>query len=304
MPIYIIEGFYTQKELAPRKVSTWFSSAPPLPERDSRIYALAMSFNSPIIAFASDWAWSETYAWGQGLYGNASLRLGNKPWRFSLGADGAGGRFADRNGAMAGNGFRLATKGEYFMPRSGLLRVQGTLRSPGIDEAPNRGSFSLYFRPSAPTAAQKRQNKFPVRFSRASFSLNRDARTLDKTADSFDALAGFYFGPISSVLSCSLHSRSILEGEGGNTSLFQFPAFETFESFKVSAELGWKPFIFDFKIRLGYTTRKDKDPLWEPSFNCSVRPGKWGRIGLKITYTDFPEKLNYTLSWRFDAAKL
>ena len=35
-----IEGFYTQKELSPRTASTWFSEAPPLPERDFKLYSL------------------------------------------------------------------------------------------------------------------------------------------------------------------------------------------------------------------------------------------------------------------------
>ena len=298
-----LEGFYTGKELPPRKVSTWFSSAPPLPERDFSIYALGMIFNSPLVSFAGDWAWSETFAWGRGVYGNASLRLGNKPWRFSLGGDGASSRFADRSGATAGSGFRLAAKGERFWPRSGLLRFQAALRAPGLDEDFSRGNLSLYFRPPAPTATEKRNSLFPLRFTRASLSLNRDARAPAKTADSLDALAGFSLGPLSSVFSCSLHSLSCLNEEDGTSPLFQFPAFETFQSFKISGELGIKPSIFDIRIRLGYTIRKKKDPLWEPSLNCSVRPGKWGRLGLKITYTDFPEKWNYTVSWRFEADK-
>ena len=296
-----IEGFYTQKKLPPRSVSTWFSSTPPLPERNFDIYALGLFFNSPNAAFATDWALSETFAWGRGVYGNAALRLGNKPWRFSLAGDGAGNRFADRGGSMAGPGFRAAAKAEHFWPRSGLLRIQSTLRSPGLEEVFNRANLSIYFRPSAPTAAQKKRNTFPVRLSRASISLNRDARNPEKTADTLDALAGFYFGPLSTVFSCSLHSVSTLDREGKIKPLFQTPAFEDYESFKVACELGLKPGIFDLRTKLGYTARAKKAPLWEPSLNVSVKPGKWGRIGLKIASTDFPEKWNYTFSWRLEA---
>jgi hypothetical protein len=292
------EGFYAARKLPPRVISTWFSSSPPLPERDFNIYALGMLFNSPFFAIASDWALSETFAWGRGLYGNFSLRLGNKPWRFSLSGDGAGGRFADRGGSMAGSGFRVAAKGEYFRPRSGLLRFQGTLRSPGLDESFNRGSFSAYFRPSAQTAAEKRKESFPLSFTRASIGLNRDARNPGKTGDVLDALAGFSFGPFSSVFSFSLHNISFLDADNG--SLFQAPVFENFDSFKVSAEFGWKPSVFDIKTRVGYTSRAEKDPVLDLSLNVSVRPGKWGRVGLKIASTDFPEKWNYTLSWRFN----
>jgi len=300
-----LEGFYTGKELSPRNASAWFSSAPPLPERDFNIYALSAIFNSPTVAVATDWAFSETFAWGQGVYGNFALRLGNKPWRFSLAGDGAGSRFADRNGSTAGGGFRLAAKGEHFRPRSGLLRFQGTVRSPGLGEGLNRGGLSAYFRPSAPTAASKRNDPFRVRFSRSSLSLNRDARNPEKTADSVDALAGFNFGPFSTVFSFSLHSLSCLDEDAGIFPLFGTPFFRTFDSFKLSGEMGWNPPNFrfgnlDFKSRLGYTIREGKKNLWEPSLNCSFKPGKWGRFSLKIASTDFPEKWNYTIAWRLE----
>jgi hypothetical protein len=227
--------------------------------------------------------------------------VGNKPWRFSLAGDGSSDRFADRRGAAAGAGFRLAAKGERFWPRSGLLRFQGSLRSPALEENFDRGGFSAYFRPSAPTAAAKRNDPFRVRFTRASFSLNRVARKPEKTADILNALAGFNFGAFSTVFSCSLHNLSSLDEE----KLFSFPVFESFDTFKIKGELGWKPSKFrfgalDFSTGLAYTIREEKDPLWEFSLNSSIKPGKWGRVGLKIASTDFPEKWNYTLTWRFE----
>ena len=299
---FLLEGFFTRKELPPRKITTWFSDSPPLPERDFRIFALGFIFNSPYVTLAADWALSETFAWGRDMYGNAALTLGNKPWRFSLALDGAGSRFTDRNGSAAGSGFRLGTKGERYWPRSGLLRFQGTFRSHAVDEPFDRGSLSIYFRPSAPTAAEKRNNSFPVRFSRASLSMSRDARNPEKTADSFDALAGFSFGPLSAVFSCSLHCLSCLDDENETWPLFRPQFFEKFDSFKVSGEFSFKIGIFDLRTRLAYTARENKDPLWEPSINCSVKPGKWGRIGLRVASTDFPDKWEYTLSWRFTYA--
>ena len=295
------EGFYTGKRLPQRKASAWFSTAPPLPERNFSIYALGFIFNTPDVAFGTDWAWSQTYAWGEGLYGNFALRVGNKPWRFSLAGDGAEGRFADRSGATAGRGLRLAAKGERFWPRSGLLRFGSDIRSAGIGESFSRGTISAYFRPSALTAAEKRKAPSPFRFTRASVSIARDARKPGKTADSISALAGFNLGPLTSAFSFSLHTLSFL----GEENLFQFPAFENFDSFKVSEELGWKPpklriGAIDLKTRLGCTIRAGKDPLWDLSLNGSIKPGKWGRIGLKIASTDFPDKWNFTLNWRFE----
>jgi hypothetical protein len=300
-----LEGFYTGKKLPQRKAAAWFSAAPPLPERDFSIYALGFIFNSPTAAFATDWAWSQTHFWGEGLYGNFALRLGNKPWRFSLAGDGAEGRFADRSGATAGTGFRLAAKGERFWPRSGLLRFSGDIRSAAIGESFNRGSASIYFRPSAPSAAEKRNAPSLFRFTRASLSVARDARKPKQTADSISAQAGFSLGPVSSAFSFSLHSLSLL----GDENLFQFPAFENFDSFKVSGELDWKPpklrigvidLNSELKTTLGCTIRAGKNPLWELSFNGSIKPGKWGRIALKIASTDFPGRWNFNLSWRFE----
>jgi len=301
-----LEGLYTQKELPPRTVSTWFSGAPPLPERDFRIYALGMIFSSPRASFASDWAWSEMFAWGRGSYGNFALRLGNKPWRFSLARDGAGTRFAGRDGSTLGAGFRVAARGERYWPRSGLLRFQGVLRAPAPGDDFERASLSVYYRPSAPTAKARRENTFPIRFSRASLGFNRDARTPEKTEDRLDAMVGFYFGPMSTVFSCVLHSKTFLEEsgvpQGGIPPLFRPTVFETFESFKVSGELGWSPGIFNLRTRLGYTTRAEKDPIWELSLSGSFKPGKWGRLSFNISATDFPGKWNYTLSWRFAAS--
>ena len=302
-----LEGFYANAELPPRTASTWFSAAPPLPEREFNIYALAAIFNSRNFAVATDWAFSETFAWGRGLYGNAAVRLGNKPWRLSLAGDGASSRFSDRSGSTAGAGFRFAAKGERFWQRSGLLRFQGSFRSAGLKKDFDRGAVSLYFRPSAPTAAEKRNNPLSLRFSRASLSVNRDARKPEKTVDSLNGLAAFNLGPLSSSLSFSLHSLSSLEEDTGIMPVFVSPFFESFDSFKLSGELGWVPnFRFgalDLRARLGYTIRAEKKNLWEPSLGVSLRSGKWGRIGFRIASTDFPEKWNYTLSWRFQAKK-
>ena len=306
-PVIRLEGFYTRKELAPRDSSAWFSTSPPLPERDFNIYALGLVFHTSQVAFGTDWAWSETYAWGEGVYGNFSLRLGHRPWRLSLAADGVGGRFADRSGDTTNPGFRLAYRGEYFWPRSGLLRVQGSLRSQGLEEAFDRGSFSLYYRPSAPTAAERRDSSSLIRFTRASVSLGRDARQTDKTADTLSILAAFNTGPFNTAFTFTLNNISALNDESG--SLFQYPLFETFDSFRASGELIWRgPNFrfanfasvgsFDLRTRLGYTIQAEKDGILDFSVSCSFRPGTWGRVTLRIASTDFPEKWNYTLSWR------
>jgi hypothetical protein len=298
-----LEGYYTGKELPARNSQTWFSPSPSLPERDFSIYALALVFHSTHAAFATDWALSETFAWGEGVYGNFSLRLGHRPWRFSLAGDGVGGRFSDRTGSATGTGLRLAARAERFWPRSGLLRFQGNLRSSGLEEPFDRGSVSVYYRPSAPTAAARRESTSFIRFTRASLSLGRDARKTDKSIDTMSGLAGFNMGPFTTAFSLALNNNSMLGEESG--SLFQFPLFETFDSFKIGGELGWRTAGFpvgnlDLRTRLGYTIRAEKEPILDFSVNCAFRPGRWGRVSLRIASTDFPEKWNYTLSWRFE----
>jgi len=296
-----LESFYAQKTLPARDASTWFSERPPLPERDFRIYALGMMFHSPQAAFAADWALSETFAWGRGAYGNFALRAGNRPWRFSLAGDGATSRFADRDGVTAGDGFRVAARTERFWARSGHLRFQSVLRAPALGEDFERGSFSVFYRPSAPSARERRENPQALRFSRFSLAFNRDARTPEKTIDTLTSLVGFNAGIFNTAFSCSLNSFSSFEAGSEIPPLFQLAAFENFDSFRVSGEFGLTVSPFAIRTRLGYTTRAEREPIWEFALNCSFRPGRWGRVTINIAATDFPEKWNYTLSWRFAA---
>ena len=298
--VFGLEGFYTQKKLPERSASSWFSEAPPLPERAFKLYAASASITLPQAAFSGDWALSQTFAWGDGIYGSAALRAGDKPWRFSLAGDGSTDRFADREGSTAGSGFRLAAKGERFLPRSGLVRATSVIRADEVGGNFHRSSLSLLYRRSAPSARERRANPTPIRFTRASLGFNRDGRQPSKTADSLSALAGFQVRQFNTALSLTLGSLSSFE-EGKVPPLFLPPAFQQFDSFKVSGEAGLSRNRFSARTRLSYTTRAKKDDLWEVSASGSFRPGRWGRVSLTITATDFPEKWNYTLGWRFTA---
>jgi len=295
--VFNMEGFYSEKELSPRTSSTWFSQTPPLPERDFRIYALSMLYNSPNFGLAADWAFSQTFAWGEGMYGSFALRLGNRPWRFSLAADGAESRFADRSGSTAGSGFRLAARGERFFPRSGLVRFQSTLRAPALGEHFERGSLSLFYRISAPTAQERRENPGMVRLTRVSASFNRDARTPEKTSDTLNVYTGVRFGVLNTVFSCTLNGHSDFGKE--KQPFFSPAAFREFNSLRFTCEVGFAVSHFNIRTRLGYTIRNERDPLWEYSLNASFRRAEWGRLSLNIAATDFPEKWDYTLSWRY-----
>ncbi|GHU66995.1 hypothetical protein FACS189447_08730 [Spirochaetia bacterium] len=290
------DGFYTQRELSPRKATGWFSAAPPLPEREFRFWAFGTAFDMQNFGLASDIALSETFAFGRDMFGNAAVRIGDKPWRLSLAFDTAGNRFVDRGGAISGAGFRLASRLERRWIRSGLFRFGTVFRSPGYREDFNRGEVSLYFRPSAPSA----KNRPLFYFSRASLTLSRDARVPLKTEDSLQAMAGFNIGSWRTVFTGTLHNRSVFDTDENPPPLPLPPAFETFESFRVSGELGWTRSIVSISTKAGYTVKAEKENTWDIAVNTSVKPGKWGRIGLKIASDQFPEKWNYALSWRLE----
>ncbi|WP_148257616.1 hypothetical protein [Leadbettera azotonutricia] len=290
------DGFYTQKELAARKASGWFSAAPPLPERDFRFWAFGAAFNTQNFGLASDLALSEAFAFGRDMYGNAAIRIGDKPWRFSLAADAAGSRYVDRGGAAPGAGFRMASRLERRWVRSGSFRFDTVFRSPGFGEIFNRGEASIYFRPSAPSP----KNRLLFHFSRASLALSRDARVPLKTEDSLQVMAGFNFGSWRTSLSGALHGRSIFDVDENPLPFPLPPAFETFESFKAGGELNWSKGIVSISAKTGYTIKAEKENIWDIAVNASVKPGKWGRVGLKIASDQFPEKWNYTLTWRLE----
>jgi len=199
----LLEGFYTGKELPARSSSSWFSDSPPLPDRDFRLGAAALLLNTPYVSFASDWAWSETFAWGIGVYGNAGVRvsppfswnrgstLGKPgPWSLSLAADGMSERYVGRDGTSPGGGLRTAGKIEWKGPRSSLFRVNTTLRSPALDAPFDRSSSGVYYRFPAPAANAANSGKFPLRISRVSLNADRNASDLKKIYDDIDAALG------------------------------------------------------------------------------------------------------------------
>ncbi|MDR3342055.1 MAG: hypothetical protein LBT14_04565 [Treponema sp.] len=286
-----LEGFYTGKELSPRHASTWFSTSPPLPEREFHLYALGLVFTSPYIGIASDWAYSDTFAYGRDLYGNLGLRIGSKPWRLSLAADGAGSRYVGRDGTAIGPGFRTALGIERRGKQSSLFRLHTSLRAGGLGEPFERSSSLIYYRFPAGSGG------VPIRPSRISLALARNASDLDTIQDRFEGSIGLRLGPLRSVFSGTLIGIS-----SATEPPPPFPIPEAawnFSSAKISGELSYNVRIFQFKATVGYTVKKEKDPLWDSAWYASVR-GKRSRFSLKIASPDFPAQWTYTLSWRLE----
>jgi hypothetical protein len=304
-----LEGFYTQKTLPPRKAQSWFSASPPLPERDFRFYAMGTVFSVPAFGLASDWAFSETFAYGRDMYGNAALRFGNRPWRLSLAADGAGNRFVGRDGAIVKEGFRLGGRLERLGTRSGLYRLSGEFRGStdprrgfpsawGWGETFEQGLVSLYLRPST---RPLKKSALPWGFSRASLSLDRDGRIREKTEDTVKGTINFNLGPVRTGFSGAYTALTAFTEERPPP-LPLPPAFGDFSSAKIAGEISWSPGIFQFRAKLGYTAKKDKESLWDTSFYGAAKIGKQGRWSFKIAAPDFPREWNYTISWRLNSS--
>jgi hypothetical protein len=284
------EGFYTQQRLAPFSPSAWFSFPPPLPERDFRFGGAGLFFTAPFFGAAVDGAYSETFAWGRDVYGSLALRLGNKPWQVSAAVDAAGSRFVDRDGGAVGAGFRTAFRFDLKGKGSSLFRTSLTLRSPEPGEPFNRGSASASYRfPSS--------LKFPLPVGAAPFGLNfrpgtvsltaaRDGRNREKVLDNFDAGVSFYLGPVRTAFNADLTCAA-----GGNS--------YDFNAVKVSGELSYYTGPFRFRTKAGYAGSRSGSPAWDVSWYISVQ-GKPGRISVKVSSPDFPEKWACDLSWRLE----
>jgi hypothetical protein len=276
------EGFYARNHPAAKTPATWFSETPPLPERDQDILAGSLYFNSPVFAAAADLAWSETFAYGKDLYGNLAFRIGDRPWRISLAADGAGSRYVGRDGNATGAGFRAAARLERRGKRSSLFRANATFRAAAMGQGFYKGSAQLYYRFQT---APPRSRVF-FRPSRVSLTMSRDASDPENKADSIAALWAFTLGKIPLVFRGDLHGI-----------YREAPADHEFLSAQMSAEASWTLKPFQFIVKPGYALDKNGEGQGEIGASASVR-GKWGRFSLKARVFDSGGDWEAGISWR------
>ncbi|MCL2214371.1 MAG: hypothetical protein FWC06_04075 [Treponema sp.] len=304
----LLEAFYTGKELSPAEVSTWFSNPPSLPEREYRFFAAGIFFSNPLFSISSDFAFSETFAWGKDIYVNFGITVTpllpfstrERPLSVSFAADGAGERFIYRDGLSHGKGFRSAVKIEWKRRYNSLLRLDVVLRGPVFGEGFNRSSTGFYYR--FPVSASNRYNL--IRFTRISFSAGRNAVNHSKIRDNFTGTIGLSVSlrqigiksPFGILLSGSAEGLSAIN----NPSLF--PLIEDtwlWNSTSVSCEISWSLFIFQIKTKAEYSKIINKPDKWGFSVNTSAR-FKNGRLSIKADSPDFPEKWDLTVSWRLE----
>jgi len=305
----LLETFYTDKTLPPSKASAWFSDTPPLPEREFRLFAAGLLFTNPDFSVSSDFALSETFAVGRDIYANLgiswspSLPFGNKskPLLISLSADGAGERFICRDGVNHGEGFRCAAKIEWKDRNSSLIKINTVLRGPGFGEDFNRSSSGFYWR--FPSSAAIRNNT--LRLTRISLSADRNAVNPLKISDSFSGNLGISLNMrqigIKNPLGINL-SGSIKGLAGINGATSPFPVLDkdwSWETADINCEFIWSIGVFQFRSKAGCDFFPKKDEKWELSFSTIIR-SKMGRLSLKASSSDFPEKWNWTASWKMD----
>jgi hypothetical protein len=65
----------------------------------------------------------------------------------------------------------------------------------------------------------------------------------------------------------------------------------------ISCEFTWSPLNLQFKTKSGYTHNTKTEEIWDISLGTAIR-FKQGRLGFKAASPVFPEKWNFTVSWR------
>jgi hypothetical protein len=302
------EWVMTEKTLAERGQSTWFSEKPYLPGRKLTFNAFNLTFSNPYFGLSSDLAYSDVFAWGQDVYINGAVRIGSAPWRFSFSGDGAGKKYTASDGSVNGAGFRLAGKFEWFAPGGGTglaalifgtgaeFTAQTMIRSNGIGEA-----FVM--------SASKISYRFPVirgHFitpSRLSFSFDRDAANPYGIRDTTTILAGVKTGPAQTVLRLTFAELSASE-PGKPVRCYPSPGGEKQREFiQTDVEITAPVYFLTLKGTLSARTEKNKQKIEETvlggSFSASIQ-GKPGRLTLKISSKNKDAPLEYYLSWRIE----
>jgi hypothetical protein len=291
-----LEAYHTEGTIPPRDSSTWFSYKPSLPERDFRLYAGSAVLHFTGFGLAVDGAWSETFAYGKDFYGSLGIRFGDRPWRLSLAADGAGSRYVGPDGGENGAELRLAARLERRGKRSSLFRLEAIARaaetednSPGgfweLAEKPNRYSLGLYYRPRTGGVVHS-----------FSFSLKGDSRIPEKESAGAEALVSlrlFQLGMDTRISVSGLNEENPSSPETIRLGSYRFDSLGLRES------LVWGRDFFQCKAGFGYTAEMKAAGLktfWDASLAVTLK-GKHGWLSLKMASPKLPGDWKYTVSW-------
>jgi len=312
----LLETFYTGKTLPQTNGKTWFSDPPPLVQREFHLYSAGILFSNQLISASSDFAFSQTFAWGNDIYCNFGITLTPaiknstgrlRPLSISLAADGAGERFTGRDGSSLKAGFRSAAKVEWKGKSNSLLRINTILRSPGIEDQFNRGSAGVYYKFPSNAASLN----FPIKLTRISFSADRNSENQLKIDDNFSFSAAFNINPPKTGKKSQFKSSPLgitfsgsIKGEtSSDSSPFLYPIpFGSeknpwnWKSASVNCELYWAPLNIQLRSKVGVSFFPEKEEKLDLSISAAVRFRQY-KVTLKAASPDFPEKWNWTISW-------
>ncbi|MDR1211980.1 MAG: hypothetical protein LBK40_07105, partial [Spirochaetaceae bacterium] len=258
--VFRMEGFFTDQRLEARRPSSWFSTSPPLPERDFRLSAFSLYYASANFGIASDGAFSETFAYGRGAYGNLGIRFGGRTWKLSLAADAAGGRYVGRDGKIPGSALRAGGSFEKQGKRSALFRASATLRARSAGEGISKSAITVNFR------FPQGKNSPLFKLSGISLNLKRDNDILDsspKPQDSAAISTLFQRGALGAGLGGAVSWEASLEPlPWPDPSRIRNPSWEG--NGRISARIQ----ALTLEARAAYTSEYNAAPYWERTFSA------------------------------------
>jgi hypothetical protein len=281
-----VEGLYTEQMAAARQPSAWFSEDAWLPERRSRLIGGSVNFNHPDWGIAGDAAFSETFAFGRGLYGDASLRLGQRPWRFQAGFDMVNGAFTDREGEIPDNGFRTGMQFEYWGKVGAFFKMTANVQGAEFGESLAKSRFAASYYFPVP------KNAF-VRISRVHFNL--DGNSLLQSEPGSGAKTGFalYIGPILATTEVGIQGSD----ENNQNAFPRINDFASWDVLSFSEELQYRISVWTFRAKFSYSIEEKKDSKVNViglQLYTSAR-WKWGRVSGTFRFDEFPHDWTFTI---------
>jgi hypothetical protein len=290
------EGFYHEEKLEARKSSAWFSNPPPIPARETRLWAGSLALSARYLSIAGDYAWSATEFYGKDVYGNLGLKVGKKPFLASAFVEGVGERYVGSNGKESPGGARFGFRGEWYGKRSALLRAQAVLKTPRWGEAPNGLESGLSYRfATAPKAA--------FQFTRVSFTYNRDRdvsfrdisrreRVKKPPHNKYSLQTTIKISPQTQYLPAWINASIKVD-------LTNSPEFDTF---KLGGDAGAPVSIVQLKWGGWYMWKAQKENQWETWASAQIQVVNTktltGRVTVKAAWT--PEDWKLSLTWRME----
>jgi hypothetical protein len=138
-----LEGFLLSQSIPERTSSTWFSEAPPLPQRTSSMVAFSSFLKNESATICADGVWSRTQFTPQGFYGNTAFKIQRNPWSIEFALDSTNGVYIGRNKKESPSFFRNGVKIEKRIPKFGSIEAAYSSRALSIVDFPYEMGFSI-----------------------------------------------------------------------------------------------------------------------------------------------------------------